>query len=165
MEQYQPSFLISEGGIFPDMTLHNQHGQPVRTHAKGAGYRLYYFYPQDNTPTCTKEACNLRDHMELLADEGIQVFGISPDDEKSHLRFSNKHTLNFDLLVDSGHALASSLGIWGLKYTFGKEYEGLHRVSYLVDGRHRIISIIYPVESATHHAQVLDRFRAVTGGK
>ncbi len=155
MDKYQPEFKVLKGEYFPDMILNNQESIPIRIREIPSKYTAIYFYPQDDTPTCTKEACGLRDHYEILQKHDCVIVGISPDDEKSHQRFIQKHELNFDLLVDTNHELADVLGIWGLKFTFGREYMGLHRVSYLLDANKKIKSIIYPVESGHHADQIL----------
>lgn len=161
MDQYTPPFKLFDGDLFPDFILKDQNGKEVKiSSAPEAGlktdYKVVFFYPQDDTPTCTKEVCGLRDNFELLKNSNCTIVGISPDDEKSHQKFIKKYFLNFDLLVDTDHLLASALGIWGLKFTFGREYEGLHRVSYILDGNMKIKRIIYPVESGIHTQQILD---------
>lgn len=160
MQKYEPSFRILEGDLFPEVSLKDQHGRMVKLSELKNKFVVFYFYPQDDTPTCTKEACNIRDNFASLKRRGIKIFGISPDSEKSHLKFIEKHQLNFDLLIDDGHQLADQLGIWGLKFTFGREYEGLHRVTYVIGQDRRIVKIIYPVESGIHAQQIIDAVHA-----
>lgn len=156
MDHYHPQFKIKEHQLFPNCTLLDQHGMVINLHEIKSKYIALYFYPQDDTPTCTKQACNIRDSYLELKQKECMVFGISPDNEHSHQRFIKKFNLNFDLLIDINHQLADELGIWGLKFTFGREYEGLHRVTYLLDENRTIKKIIYPVESGRHSEQILE---------
>lgn len=157
MEDYKPQFLIQEGEIFPDVKLKNQDDELVRLHELSSEYTVLFFYPEDDTPTCTKEACGIRDNLSSLKDHNITVFGVSPDSALSHQRFIQKYSLNYNLLTDVDHALASALGIWGEKFTFGRAYQGLHRVSYILNKKKEIFSIIYPVDSSNHSQQILER--------
>lgn len=156
MENYKPKFKVLEGNIFPDVTLANQIGNLVSIHKIESEITILFFYPQDDTPTCTKEACGIRDNLDRLKDYGCKIYGISTDNAKSHQKFIEKFKLNFDLLTDSDHLLASELGIWGKKQMFGKEYDGLHRVTYVLNKVKNIHRIIYPVDSSIHSQQIID---------
>ncbi len=117
---------------------------------------ILYFYPQDNTPTCTVEACNLRDNYKLLKKEGFQILGVSPDSAKKHQNFINKHKLPFPLLVDSELTTIKAYGVWGPKQMFGKQYDGVHRTTFIIDENGIIGSIISKVESKRHAEQILE---------
>ncbi|MEP7196216.1 MAG: thioredoxin-dependent thiol peroxidase [Saprospiraceae bacterium] len=156
MESHLPQFKLKEGDLFPNVILKNQNGVDISIQEINIDFVVLFFYPEDNTPTCTKEACGIRDNFEVLEKYNCKVFGVSPDNEKSHRKFISNHQLNYDLLVDEDHKLASELGIWGMKFTFGRAYAGLHRVSYVLNKSKKIHKIIYPVESAIHTQQIID---------
>jgi peroxiredoxin Q/BCP len=117
---------------------------------------VVYFYPQDSTPTCTKEACNLRDNYALLAEKGITVLGVSPDDENSHLKFATKQKLPFTLLADTDLAVAKAFGVWAWKKFMGREYWGILRTTFLIDEKGKIAHVIEKVNSADHAQQILN---------
>lgn len=117
---------------------------------------IIYFYPQDDTPTCTKEACNLRDNYTTLQENGYEVVGISPDPVKKHKKFVDKYDLPFSLVVDEDHKIAEAYGVWGLKKFMGREYDGIHRTTFLIDEKGVIEKIIDDVKSAQHAQQILD---------
>lgn len=129
--------LIDEGKAAPAFTLKDQSGE---TH-KLADYRgrwvVLYFYPKDNTPGCTTQACGFRDRYETWQQLGAEVFGVSPDDGKSHGRFAEKYGLPFPLLVDPENKMATKYGVWQQKSMFGKKYMGIVRTTYLIgpDGK------------------------------
>ena len=147
--------LLAEGSKAPDFEVTDQNGKTVRLKDFKGKKVILYFYPQDNTPTCTKEACNLRDNHQLLADHGFVVLGVSPDAEKSHQKFIQKFDLPFALLADTEHQIIRKYGVWGEKTTFGKTYDGVHRVTYIIDEKGNIEHVIPKVESGSHAQQVL----------
>ena len=114
-----------------------------------------YFYPQDDTPTCTTEACNLRDNYQTLQKQGFVVLGVSPDSEKKHLKFIEKHQLPFDLLADTDLKICNDYGVWAEKTTFGKTYMGVVRTTFIIDEKGIISEIISKVESKRHSEQIL----------
>ena len=114
-----------------------------------------YFYPKDNTETCTKEACNLRDNFALLQQKGVVVLGVSPDDQKSHKKFETKHSLPFTLLADVDKKMVNDYGIWQLKKFMGREYMGVLRTTFLINEKGKIDHIIENVESKDHAAQII----------
>ncbi|MBE2289257.1 MAG: thioredoxin-dependent thiol peroxidase [Chitinophagaceae bacterium] len=115
-----------------------------------------YFYPKDNTATCTKQACNLRDNFALLREKGVTVLGISPDDAKSHKKFESKFTLPFTLLVDNDSEIAKEYGVWAWKKFMGNEYWGILRTTFLIDEKGKIAHVIEKVNSADHAAQIIE---------
>lgn len=117
---------------------------------------VLYFYPKDNTETCTKQACNLRDNYELLHNKGIVVLGVSPDDAKSHKKFESKFSLPFTLLVDSEQKMMHDYGVWALKKFMGKEYMGVLRTTFLINEKGFIDHIIEKVDSKNHAEQILE---------
>lgn len=144
--------MISEGVPFPSFSLSDHDGKTV-TNADLLGKKsVIYFYPKDDTPGCTKEACEFRD---LFVDiPGAQVFGVSPDSEKSHRKFIDKFGLNFRLLADTNHELAESLGFWVEKSMYGKTYMGMERSTVLVDEEGKIAKIWRKVKPEGHAAEV-----------
>lgn len=124
---------IEVGKAAPDFELKANNGETVKlSDFKGKNVVLY-FYPKDNTPGCTTEACDFRDNHESFADLDAVILGVSPDSEESHEKFINKHDLPFSLLVDEEHKLAEEYGVWKLKKKFGKEYMGIERSTFIID--------------------------------
>ena len=117
---------------------------------------VLYFYPKDNTETCTKQACNLRDNYEQLTEKGIVVLGVSPDDEKTHKKFETKFNLPFTLLVDNDQKMMHDYGVWALKKFMGREYMGVLRTTFLINEQGKIDHIIEKVDSKNHSQQILD---------
>lgn len=116
---------------------------------------MLYFYPQDNTPTCTVEACNLRDNYEALQKQGYVVLGVSPDSEKKHQNFIEKQKLPFDLLADTDLTFCNAFGVWAEKTTFGKTYMGVVRTTFIINEKGIIEEVIEKVESKRHAEQIL----------
>lgn len=116
-----------------------------------------YFYPQDDTPTCTIEACNLRDNYALLKKAGFEVVGVSPDDETSHKKFEAKFNLPFTLIADPQHKIIDTYGVWGEKQLYGRKYMGLHRTTFLIDEK-GIIQKVFLKPRNKQHAQDIVKF-------
>lgn len=149
---------LTEGEKVPSFKAVDQFGNNISTTAlKGKPY-LIYFYPQDDTPTCTEQACNLRDHFAELKKAGITVIGISPDDAGSHEKFSAKFKLPFSIVPDAKHQIIKKFGVWGEKQMFGNKYMGLHRTSFLVDAKGTIRKIFLKPRSKQHAQEVLKAF-------
>jgi peroxiredoxin Q/BCP len=124
-----------------------------------AGKKLaLYFYPRDMTPGCTAQACNLTENYSQLADASIEVLGVSPDPAAKHLKFIDKYNIAFDLACDEDHSLHKAFGVWGLKKFMGKEYEGTHRTTFLIDESGTIASVILKPKTKDHAAEVLTGF-------
>ena len=117
---------------------------------------VLYFYPQDDTETCTKEACNLRDNYAVLKKKGITVLGVSPDTEKSHKKFEKKYGLPFTLLSDPDNKIALDYGVWAEKTFMGRTYIGMHRTTFLINEKGKIDHIIEKVVSKTHSEQIME---------
>lgn len=115
-----------------------------------------YFYPKDDTPGCTKEACNLRDNEAALKAAGYTIVGVSVDDEKSHQKFAKKYGLNFSLLPDPDHAIVEAYGVWVEKSMYGKQYMGTARVTFLIDAAGKVERVIEKVKTDDHAAQILN---------
>jgi len=144
--------MIQEGQRFPDFKLNDQNGRPVGLDDLAGSKTVIYFYPKDDTSGCTVEACEFRDLTPQV--EGARIIGISPDDEKSHLKFIAKHNLNFTLLVDRDHKLAEQLGLWIEKSMYGKKYMGVERTTYLLDESGKVLKIWSKVKPEGHAREV-----------
>jgi thioredoxin-dependent peroxiredoxin len=145
---------LKVGDKAPDFALLNEKNELVKLDDfKGKKIALF-FYPADNTPTCTTEACNLRDAYADLQAQGIDVLGISPDSIKKHQGFVKKYGFPYSLLADTEHTMMNDYGVWGLKKFMGKEFDGVHRTTFLVDENSRIINIIEQVKAANHAEQI-----------
>ena len=117
---------------------------------------VLYFYPHDNTETCTKEACNLRDNFAILLQKGIVVIGVSEDDEKSHKKFEKKYDLPFTLLADPERKILNDYGVWAEKKFMGRDYTGTLRTTFLIDEKGKIAHIIEKVLSGKHAQQIME---------
>jgi peroxiredoxin Q/BCP len=116
---------------------------------------VLFFYPEDDTPTCTVQACNLRDNYSLLKKKGYKVIGISPDDEKSHQKFKEKFNLPFTLVADPKHTIIDKYGVWGEKNLYGRKYMGLHRTTFVIDEQGIIKKIFKKPRSKMHAEEIL----------
>jgi thioredoxin-dependent peroxiredoxin len=143
------------GNLAPLFTLSDQAGEEHALKTYRGQIVLVYFYPKALTPGCTVQACGLRDSQKELAKRRIKVFAISPDAPKLLTKFVEKERLNFTLLSDSDHSVAENYGVWGLKKFMGREYEGIHRMSFIIDQEGRLRHIVEKVNTKTHHADVL----------
>ena len=145
---------LKVGDKVPDFTVNNQDGNPV-TMADYAGKKvIVFFYPAANTPGCTNEACNLRDNYKTLQDEGYELLGVSADTEKKQTNFKNKYEFPFPLLADTEKDVINAFGVWGLKKFMGREYDGIHRKTFIVnDGV--VTRVIDKVKTKDHAAQIL----------
>ncbi len=146
---------LKQGDKAPAFKTTDQDGV-VRSLKDYAGQKVVlYFYPQDDTETCTKEACNIRDNYAALKQKGIVVLGVSPDDEKSHKKFEKKYSLPFTLLADTGHKMVNDYGVWAEKTLFGHTYMGVLRTTFLINEKGKIDHIIDKVKSKTHSEQII----------
>lgn len=146
---------ITEGQKAPAITGVDQHGKTVSLEEYKGKKVILYFYPKDSTPGCTAEACNLRDNYDDLRSKGFDVIGVSPDSEKSHLKFIDKYQLPFRLIADTDTKLAEAYGVWGLKKFMGKEYMGINRTSFVIDEKGVIEKVINKVDTKNHAAQII----------
>jgi len=146
---------LQPGSKAPAFTLKDQHGNKVSLKDFVGKKVVLFFYPKDMTPTCTVEACNLRDYYGALQQAGMEVVGISPDDELSHEKFIGKHELPYTLLADPEHRVLEKYGVWGEKSMYGKKYMGVLRTTFLIDEKGKIHDIIRKVEAKNHAAQIM----------
>lgn len=146
---------IKEGSNAPVFKGKDQDGKWISLNDFIGKKVILYFYPKDDTPGCTAEACNLRDNYESLISGGFAIIGVSPDDEKSHLHFREKNKLPFSLIADPEKSIIKAYGTWGEKSMYGKKYEGVLRTTFIIDEEGKIFKIISKVDTKNHTAQIL----------
>ena len=147
---------LSVGQEAPNFLAKNQKGELISLEDLKGSKVILYFYPKDNTPGCTAQACNLTENISTLKKEGFVVLGVSPDGEKSHNKFIDKYNLQFDLLVDEEKKLCNTYGVWGRKKFMGREYDGVHRTTFIINEDGMIDQIINKVETKRHSQQILE---------
>lgn len=143
----------------PSFSLEDQNGNTVSSESLLGQWTLIYFYPKDDTPGCTTEACNFRDGREMLEQMGLRVIGISKDSVKSHKKFAEKHGLNFTLLSDISTETIQAFGSWEKKKYMGKEYMGINRDSYLINPSGEIVKKYQGVDPKTHISEIYEDFK------
>jgi len=136
------------GDLAPDFTLPNETGEPVSLSQFRGKRVILYFYPKDDTPGCTSQACGFRDSYPIITEKNAVVIGISPDSTKSHAKFKTKHNLPFILLADEQHSVAEAYGVWGEKSMMGKKYMGIIRSHFVIDESGRIVQAEIKVSPA-----------------
>ena len=146
---------VREGDNAPELGKGDQNGKIHSLSDYQGKWVLLYFYPKDDTPGCTDEACSLRDHFAELKKKGVDVIGVSVDSAESHQKFIQKHSLPFPLLADTDKTVVNRYGVWGKKQFMGKEYTGTSRVSFLIDPDGKIARVYPKVKPKEHAAQVL----------
>lgn len=146
---------LEEGQKAPGFKTKDQNGNTVSLADFKGKKVVLYFYPEDDTPTCTIEACNLRDNYSLLQKKALVVLGVSPDDEKKHKKFEEKYKLPFILLADPDKKIIDKYGVWGEKNLYGRKYMGLHRTTFLIDEKGMIQKIFKKPNSKTHSDEIL----------
>ena len=122
---------------------------------------MLYFYPEDDTPTCTIQACNIRDNYALLKKNGINILGVSPDDEKKHKKFEAKFDLPFTMLSDPKHSLIDKFGVWGEKQLYGRKYMGLHRTTFLIDEKGIIQKVFLRPKNKQHAEEIMKAWELI----
>ena len=148
--------MIEEGTPAPDFTLPSDSGHDITLSALRGSPIVLYFYPKDDTPGCTTQACGIRDAWRDFERAGAVVLGVSPDDKESHQKFKQKFDLPFTLLADTDHEVADAYGVWGEKTYAGKTYMGVLRSTFVIDGDGNVARIFHDVKPAEHTEQVLE---------
>ncbi len=146
---------LKKGDIAPDFAAVNQDGEEVSLADFKGKKLILYFYPKDNTPGCTNEACNFRDHYNYWLKKGFAVVGVSPDSIASHQKFIAKYRLPFPLLSDPDKKIIRAYGVWGLKKLYGREYEGLIRSTFVIDEEGKIEEVFGKVKTKEHTEQII----------
>lgn len=149
---------LEPGDKAPEFKGEIQSGEEVKLSDYKGEKLVLFFYPKDDTPGCTKEACNLRDNYDKLREEGFKLLGVSPDPVKKHQKFIDKYDLPFDLLADVDKEVLKDYGVWGPKKFMGREYEGVHRTTFIIDEKGKIEHVIEKVKTKDHAEQILELY-------
>ena len=152
--------MVEEGKPAPDFELASESGETVRLSDLRGKQVVLYFYPKDDTPGCTTQACGIRDVYGELQGEGAVVLGVSPDDERSHVKFKQKYELPFTLLADTDHHVADAYGVWAEKKYRGRTYMGVERSTFVIDENGDVKRVMRNVKPDTHADDVLATLRA-----
>ena len=147
---------LKEGDKAPDFRGIDQDEKIISLSDYKGKKLILYFYPKDDTPGCTAEACNLRDNFSVLKKEGFELLGVSPDNPKKHQKFIDKYSLPFPLIADTEKEILNAYGVWGPKKFMGKEYDGVHRTTFIIDEAGKIEKIITKVNTKAHAEQILE---------
>ncbi|MBT4060692.1 MAG: thioredoxin-dependent thiol peroxidase [Lentimicrobiaceae bacterium] len=150
---------LNIGDKAPDFKGVDQNGKSISLSDFKGKNLIMYFYPKDNTPGCTAEACDLRDNYEMWIERGYAVVGVSPDSEQSHKKFIDKYDLPFPLIADTDKTIIKDFGAWGLKKLYGREYEGLLRTTFVIDATGIITNIFTKVKTKDHTNQILESIK------
>jgi peroxiredoxin Q/BCP len=150
--------MIKEGTTAPAFTATNTNGDTIRLKDLRGKKVVLYFYPKDDTPGCTKEACSFRDAFSEFKKQGIEVIGVSTDSEASHKKFTAKYKLPFTLLADTDHAIADAYGVYGEKKFMGRTYMGVKRMTFLIDEKGKVKKVFEKVKPEEHAGEVLEAF-------
>lgn len=147
---------LKQGDKAPDFSGLDQNEQPISLSDFKGKKLVLFFYPKDNTPGCTAEACNLRDNYELLKKHGYELLGVSPDSAKRHQGFIQKHNLPFPLLADTEQETLKAYGVWGPKQFMGRKFDGVHRTTFVIDEQGKIEQVFTKVKTKAHAEQILE---------
>jgi peroxiredoxin Q/BCP len=148
--------ILKVGDKAPDFQVVDQDGLPLSLKDFRGSRLILYFYPKDDTPGCTAEACNLKDNYQILKKKGFKVLGVSSDSEASHKKFIAKYVLPFALIPDKEKTILRAYGAWGRKKLYGREYEGIIRTTYIIDEKGVIEKVFTKVDTKNHSQQILD---------
>lgn len=147
---------LSEGDKAPDFEGLNEKGEKISLADYKGKKLVLFFYPKDDSPGCTKEACNLRDNYSKLSKMGFEILGVSPDSPKKHQKFIDKYEFQYSLLADEDRSVINAYGVWGPKKFMGREYDGLHRTTFIIDEEGKIEKIIKKVKTKEHSEQIME---------
>ena len=152
---------LTEGTKAPAFKGKDQNGKHVSLADHKGKKIILFFYPEDDTPTCTIQACNLRDNFSLLKKNGFVVLGVSPDEEKKHKKFEAKYDLPFTLIADTDHKIIDAYGVWGEKQLYGRNYMGLHRTTFLIDEKGVIRKIFTRPKNKQHAEEIINAWATI----
>ncbi len=147
--------ILTEGQKAPAFKSFDQNGNPVSLADFKGKKMVLFFYPEDDTPTCTIQACNIRDNYAALQQKDIQIIGISPDDAKKHKKFEAKFNLPFTMLTDTKHNIIDKFGVWGEKQLYGRKYMGLHRTTFLINEKGIIKKVFLRPKNKQHAEEII----------
>lgn len=152
--------MLTEGQKAPAFSAKDQRGNKVSLSDYKGRKLVIFFYPEDDTPTCTEQACNLRDNYALLKANGFEVVGVSPDDVEKHAKYEAKYSLPFTLLADPKHAIIEKYGVWGEKNMYGRKYMGLLRTTFVIDEKGVIRLVIRKPKVRQHAEEIVRKYSA-----
>ena len=152
--------MIEEGKPAPDFELTSDSGETIKLSSLRGKPVVLYFYPKDDTPGCTTEACEFRDAHDMYRERGIEILGVSPDDVASHEKFKSKYELPFTLLADPDHRTAESYGVWSERKFAGKTFMGINRSTFLIDEEGNVARAMLGIKPAGHALDVLEKLPA-----
>ncbi len=147
---------LAAGDLAPQFEGINQDGKKISLNDFKGKKLILYFYPKDNTPGCTAESCNLNDNYEMWLNKGYDIVGVSPDNEKSHLKFIDKYGLKFNLIADTKNEILEAYGAWGEKSMYGKKYMGVLRTTYVINENGIIEAVFEKVDTGNHTKQIIE---------
>lgn len=147
---------LKVGDKVPEFSANDQDGNLIKLSDYAGKKLVVFFYPRANTPTCTEEACNIRDHYADLQENGYEILGVSEDTEKKQTNFRNKFEFPYPLLADTEHNVINTFGVWGPKKFMGREFDGIHRKTFVLDENGVITKVVDKVKAKEHTAQILD---------
>lgn len=147
---------LKVGDKVPNFKSIDQDGNTIQLNDYQGKKLVVFFYPKASTPGCTVEACNLRDNFELLKEKGFELLGVSADNQKRQTNFRNKYNFPFPLLADENKEVINTFGVWGLKKFMGREYDGIHRKTFLIDEKGFVTRVIDKVKTMSHASQILE---------
>lgn len=148
--------MLEQGDAVPKFSVTDQDGNTISsTDFKGKKW-VVFFYPRANTPGCTAEACNLRDHYKELKEKGFELIGVSADTQRKQKNFQEKYELPFPLLADEDKEVINAFGVWGPKKFMGREFDGIHRTTFVMNEKNEVVHVIKKVKTKDHAAQILD---------
>ncbi len=147
---------LKEGDKAPDINAIDSNGNTINLSELKGKKVILYFYPKDNTPGCTAEACNLKENYEKLLENGFKIIGVSADNEKSHQSFTEKYDLPFSLIPDTEKKIILDYGVWGNKKFMGRSYDGIHRITFVISEKGTIQKIFTKVDTKNHTHQILE---------
>ena len=150
--------MVKKGMKAPEFMGVNQEGKEVSLSNFSGKKLVLFFYPKDDTPGCTSESCNLRDNIEILKKQGFEVLGVSADSEAKHLKFANKYNLPFSLIADTEKEIINLFGVWGPKKFMGREYDGIHRTTFVISEKGIVEHVIEKVKTKAHAEQILELY-------
>lgn len=153
--------ILTEGQKAPAFKLKDQNGNLVSLSDYKGKKLVLFFYPEDDTPTCTIQACNIRDNYTLLKKNNIHILGVSPDDEKKHKKFEIKYSLPHTMLSDTRHSVIDKFGVWGEKQLYGRKYMGLHRTSFLIDEKGIIQKVFLRPKNKQHAEEIIKAWEII----
>ena len=149
---------LKVGDIAPEINAVNEKGEPLTLSQYKGKKVILYFYPKDMTPGCTMESCNLRDNYSALQEKGFEIIGVSADDEKRHQKFIDKYELPFTLIPDVDKKVINDYGVWGEKKFMGRVFDGIHRVTFIIDEKGKIERVFEKVKTKQHTEQILETY-------